>query len=185
MFGDIDIEKVKSLAGSSGRNVRWGTIAETARFGEIILISVPWFAAQDAIRSAGSLEGKIVIDVMNPWAPEGPGTGLAIGHTTSAAEEVAGWAPGAKVVKAFNTIGFQNFGKPQFGAQRATLFYCGDNAEAKAVVARLGEEMGFEPVDSGPLKNARCLEPMALLWAQLAVPLGMGFDIAFKLVRRQ
>jgi predicted dinucleotide-binding enzyme len=87
------------------------------------------------------------------------------------------------VVKAFNTIGAINFAKPVFGRQRATLFICGDDDPAKAVVARLAEDIGFEVVDAGPLTQARLLEPLAMLWISLAFN-KLGTNIAFKLTRR-
>ncbi|MFQ6111122.1 MAG: NADPH-dependent F420 reductase, partial [Nitrospinota bacterium] len=110
---------------------------------------------------------------------------LAIGHTTSAAEEIAKMAPGTKVVKAFNHVYAQIVhSSPQFGSQNASVFFCGDDAAAKEVVAGLMREIGFDPVDSGPLTNARYIEPVAELMVQLAHFLGMGTDIALKLIRR-
>ncbi|MGH9455635.1 MAG: NADPH-dependent F420 reductase, partial [Terriglobia bacterium] len=110
--------------------------------------------------------------------------GLTVGLTTSAAELVASWAPGAKVVKAFNTVGAAVFGNAQFGPQRADGFYCGDDAGAKSVVTHLIEQAGLEPVDVGALVNARLLEPLAMLWIDLAVNQRQGPNHAFKLLRR-
>ncbi len=110
---------------------------------------------------------------------------LVLGHTTSAGEEIAKWALGAKVVKAFNTVLAPVIhSSPQFGNQTATVFYCGDDAAAKAIVAGLAKESDFDPVDAGPLKNARYLEALTELLVQLAYGLGMGTDIAIKLLRR-
>ncbi len=92
-------------------------------------------------------------------------------------------AVGAKVVKAFNHVYAPIIhSSPQFGSQNATVFYCGDHADAKATVARLVTEIGFDPVDAGPLKNARYIEPLAELCIQLAYGLRMGTDIAIKLI---
>ena len=94
-------EKLKGLAESIGKNACFGLPAEAARFGEVVVLSVPWTQAADALKSAGSLRGKVLIDCTNPLKPDM--SGLAVGYTTSAAEEVAKMVPGAKVVKAFNT----------------------------------------------------------------------------------
>lgn len=96
---------------------------------------------------------------------------------------VAAWAPGARVVKAFNTMGYNVMAEPAFGGQAASLFLCGDDAVAKSPVATLGEEIGFEPVDCGALAAARHLEALAFLWISLAFG-GHGREIAFRLLRR-
>jgi hypothetical protein len=95
----------------------------------------------------------------NPLKPDM--SGLAVGCDTSVAEQIAAWAPGAREVKIFNTTGFKNMDDPKFGEARVTMFYCGDDAEAKKVAAGLAEDLGFEPVDAGPLSEARSLEPLA------------------------
>ena len=109
---------------------------------------------------------------------------LALGHTTSLAEEIAAAVPAAKVVKAFNGIHFSLLEKPVFSGFKADVFYCGDDTEAKGLVAQLIIDTGFEPVDTGPLRNARLLEPLANLWMQLAYVNGRGTEIAFKLLPR-
>jgi predicted dinucleotide-binding enzyme len=88
------------------------------------------------------------------------------------------------VVKAFNTTGFGNMNNPRYGSQAITMFLCGDDAEAKAVVTQLGEDLAFEMIDAGPLAIARLLEPLAMLWIHLAVFQDLGPDIAFTLQRR-
>jgi len=181
MFGSRTLQKAKTLAKSIGQ-AEGGTIAEAAKFGRVVLLATPWRAASETLKAAGSLAGKVLIDCTNP--PASDFAGLGGGHTTSAAEKIADWASGAKVVKAFNTIFWQNLGNPRFGSQNASLFYCGDEEEAKAVVAKLGQDLGFEPIDVGPLMNARYLESLAILWIELALGRGMGTDIAFKLIRR-
>ncbi len=149
----------------------------------MVLLATPWGAAQEAVKAAGSLNGKVVIDCTNPLTEDF--SALAIGHTTSAAEEVARWAPGARVVKAFNHVYAQIIqSSPQFGSQNASVFFCGDDPKAKEVAGGLMSDIGFEPVDSGPLTNARYIEPLAGLMVQLAHFLGMGTDIAVKLIRR-
>jgi 8-hydroxy-5-deazaflavin:NADPH oxidoreductase len=171
----------KALSELAGK-ARAGTNAEVAAFGEVVALAVPWPAAEEAIRSSGSLAGKVLIDCTNPLAADFKS--LTIGHSTSAAEKVAGWAHGARVVKAFNSIGAPNFGNADFAGQRADGFYCGDDAAAKNVVKTLIEDAGMNPVDVGPLRNARLLEQLAMLWIDLAYFQGWGPNHAFKLLRR-
>lgn len=182
LFGSRDPQKAKTLAESIGQNVSGGTITEAVKFGNIVLLAVPWRAARDTVKVAGPFKGKILIDCTNPPASEL--AGLTTGHISSAAEEIKKWLPEATVIKAFNTIFWQTLSNPWFSSQNASLFYCGDDEEAKAIVARLGEEIGFDPIDAGALANARYLESLAFLWMELALGRGMGTNVAFKLIRR-
>jgi len=188
VFGvrDPNNEKIRTLLASASANARAGRVAEATAASAVVVLTVPWEAAHDAIRSAGDLTGKVLVDATNPVAmgPEGLQRGLLVGHTTSAAEQIAAWARGARVVKAFNTTGFGNMDDPRYGSQAATMFLCGDDMEAKAIVTRLGEDLGFEMLDAGPLTIARLLEPLAMLWIHLAVFQGLGPDFAFTLQRR-
>lgn len=175
-------EDIKQLLTEAGGKARAATIEEAARAGEVLLLSIPWKASQSVLESLGDLTGKVLIDATNPLLPDL--SGLDTGTTTSAGEKVAEWARGAKVVKAFNTIGFNIMANPSFGSDRPVLFYCGDDGPAKDKVKQLGEAIGFEACDAGPLSQSRVLEPFALLWVSLAVKYGYGRDIAFKLLRR-
>ncbi|HKW88753.1 MAG TPA: NADPH-dependent F420 reductase [Candidatus Acidoferrales bacterium] len=179
---DPNGDKVRTLIGSIGANVRAGTVAEAAASAEAVVVATPWPAAQDAIRAAGNLAGKIVVDCTNPLDPDL--SGLVLGHSTSAGEEVAKWAKGARVVKAFNTTGSGNMTNAKYDSVRPTMCICGDDAAAKASVSKLAEDLDFEAVDAGPLRNARLLEPFAMLWIYLAIKQGLGPNIAFKLLRR-
>ncbi|PWU09911.1 MAG: F420-dependent NADP oxidoreductase [Terriglobia bacterium] len=161
---------------------RGASNAEATAAAEVVVLSVPWPAAEEAVRSAGALAGKVLIDCTNPLSPDLKG--LTVGLTTSAGEQVAAWAPSAKVVKAFNTIGAVNFGNARFGDQLADGYYCGDDAGAKSMAKQLIEDAGMTPVDVGPLRNARLLEPLAMLWIDLAVNQKQGANHAFKLLRR-
>ena len=178
-----DREKLKMLA-DIGHNTSSGTPAEAVRQSEVILLSVRWDTVADALQAAGSLVGKVVIDCTNPVRHDL--SGLVIGHTTSAAEEIAKIIPGAKIVKAFNTAFAQVYQEDTrlFGSRRAAMFYCGDDAAAKTIAAKLINDVGFEPVDSGPLASARYLEPLAMLMITLGYGIGMGTNIAFDLIRR-
>ena len=175
-------QKVQDLITATGGKARAASVREAAAHGEIVLLATPWSTTPDALRAAGDLKGKIVVDATNPLKPDL--SGLALGHTTSAGEEVARLARGAKVVKAFNTIGAQHMANPRFGSQSASMLICGDDAGAKKTIAALAEALGFDPVDAGPLTQARLLEPLAMLWISLAYAYGHGVNIAFKLLRR-
>ena len=109
--------------------------------------------------------------------------GLAIGFSTSAAEEVQKMLPKARVVKAFNTVFAANQNTGRIGDEKLTLFVAGDEVKAKETVMQLGRDIGFDPLDAGPLKSARYLEPMATLLMNLAFTLGMGTKIGYKLVK--
>ena len=185
VFGVRDSKdaKLQELLKSTSGKARAATVKDAAFFGDLVVLATPWPATEAAIKSAGRLGGKIVVDCTNPLAPDL--SGLVIGTNNSAGEEVARWATGAKVVKAFNTIGAANFDNPRFGSESASMFICGDDASAKSMVAKLAAEMGFDVVDTGPLTAARWLEPLAMLWIHLAYKQGLGpTGHAFKLLRR-
>jgi len=166
----------------SGPSVRTASVADTARDSAVVVFATPWPATQEAVNSAGDLAGKIVIDATNPLRP-GP-HGFELAATPSAGEMVAQWAAGAHVVKAFNTVGYNIMANPSFPGGPAAMFYCGDDAAAKKTVAGLISDLGFDPLDAGPLSQARVLEPFALLWISLALNYGYGREIAFRLMRR-
>ena len=111
-------------------------------------------------------------------------SGIELGHTTSAAEEIAGWAPTARVVKAFNSASTKVMADPVFGDHRASMFYCGDDPPAKAMVRELVTGLGFDPIDAGPLTSARYLEPLAMLYIHLAFKQGWGSNCAFEVLKR-
>ncbi len=180
MFGSRDAAKAKAQAMEVGGGTQGGTYSETAAFGEIVVIGVPWSSAITSVRSLGTLAGKTLIDITNPV---GENMNVAIGHTTSAAEEIAKVATGAYVVKAFNAVSYLTLDNPVFSGFKADVYYCGDQADAKRAVAQLIVDAGLEPVDAGPLRNARLLEPLANLWIQLAFSFGKGPETAFKLLR--
>jgi len=178
-------------------SVRWGVrkpgdpkyagmdardILEAAADAEILILAVPWSAAEDAITQMGDVRGKIVIDAMNPITPDF--SGLVNLGDKSAGEMVAGWALGARVVKAFNTIGSNIMEDPRFGDINTTILIAGDDEAAKNSVSQLAHDIGFTPVDAGPLAMSRHLEALAWIWITLAVKQGLGRDIVFQLLRR-
>lgn len=154
-------------------------IADAVRDAEIVVLSVPYDAAADAVAAAGDLRGKIVVDCTNPIGPDG----LKVGTTTSGAEQIAAHAMGARVVKAFNTTGAENMANSDYGPTPLVLPIAGDDDDAKRVVTDLAQDLGFDVVDVGPLSAARYLEPFGMVWIVLARG-GYGRDIAFALLRR-
>jgi NADPH-dependent F420 reductase len=178
--------KVAALIKESGPSARAASVPEAVREAAVVVLTVPWDNARDALTTAGDLRGRILIDATNPvpLTPEGLRQGLVIGHTTSGGEQVARWAEGARVVKAFNTTGWPNMADPVYGSQGLSMLLCGDDAEAKKVAADLARQLGFEPVDVGPLRSARYLEAVAMLWIDMAVLQGFGTSFGFQVVRR-
>ena len=174
--------EMKRLIEGAGSNTRAATVPDAVNSSDILLLATPWGAVRDALAAAGDLPGKILIDATNPVLPRL--AGLEFANSTSGAEQIAEWVPGAKVVKAFNTVGFNIMANPRFEGRGALMLYCGDDAPAKQPVRELAAELGFDPVDAGPLPRARLLEPFALLWITLSVSSAHGREFAFQLLRR-
>lgn len=173
--------KVQDLLAKVGGGSTAVPIPAAIEQSEIVVLATPWNAVSDVAHAVSDWQGKIVIDATNPIAP---GLQLAMGHTTSAAEQLATFLPGASVVKAFNTTGAENMADPLYNGEPITMFICGDDANAKAMVTELAESLGFDVADVGSLETARLIEPLALVWINLAMKQGFGRNIAFKLVRR-
>jgi predicted dinucleotide-binding enzyme len=185
VFGSRDPASgdTQKLVAAAGPTASAATLPNAAQSSDILLLATPWAAAKEVIGTLGNLKGKILIDAMNPVLPDM--SALAIGTTTSAGEQVAQWAAGAKVVKAFNSVGFNVMENPSFGENRPVMFYCGDDNGAKEKVGSLVDQLGFDGIDAGPLTQARLLEPFALLWVSLAYQAGFGREIAFQFMRRE
>lgn len=151
---------------------------------DVVLVATPYEQAVAALAAAGSLDGKVVIDITNPLTADY--MGLTIGHDTSAAEEIAKAFPKAEVVKAFNTLFAQVIAEgPAFAeGQKAPAFVASDSERAKATAKSLAESIGFEAIDAGPLKNARYLEPLAGLNIYFGYGAGLGTGIAPTWLRR-
>jgi len=164
-----------------------GTFADTAAFGEVIVLATLGVATVDAIRQAGvtHFDGKVVIDATNPLAFSAQGTpSLAIGLTTSQGEENQKAIPKAHVVKAFNTTGNANFFRPKFPGGPPDMFVCGNDAGAKKKVIEILHEFGWPSVlDVGGIEASRELESLCILWVKSAFALS-NFQVAFKLLRR-
>jgi 8-hydroxy-5-deazaflavin:NADPH oxidoreductase len=183
IFGVRDVNKpaLKSLCAQIGATA--AASAEAARQGDVVVLALPWNTAEGAVKSLGDLTGKIVIDTMNPLAMTDGALGLDRGFTTSAGETVASWLPGAKVVKTFNQVGANMMTQAHRFETRPVMFLAGDDDGAKRIVSQLVGEIGFEPLDAGGLKQARILEPLAMVWINQTVARGFGRDWAFGVLR--
>ena len=167
-----DLAKLKTAADSLG--VKAGSPAEAATFGDVIALATPWTATAEALKQVGKVQGeKIIWDCTNALKPDM--SGLAIGTTTSAGEEVAKLAAWARVVKAIPPFAeVLHSSNPLVAGSPIGVFVCGDDVEARRIVAGLAQDIGSAPVDAGPLALARYTEPAAMLLAQLAYAQGYG-----------
>ena len=173
--------KIQTLVKEIGRQTTAMKIRPAAEFSDVLIIATPWEAVGEVAFHIADMKGKILIDCMNPVRPN-PEWPLSEG--SSAAEELQKRMPGFTVVKAFNTLGADNLKDLTFSNMKADTFVCSDNAEAKLRVTRLAEEIGFNVVDVGDLRNAELLESLAKLWITLAFEQGVGPNFAFKLLNK-
>lgn len=172
-----DDADVQALARAAGGGV--AAPEEAARAAEVVVLATPWNAAEAAVRGLGDLAQKVLVDATNPLGP-----GLTLLGPPSGGEQVAGWATNARVVKGFNTTGWENMADARYPGGRLAMFLAGDDGGAKATVSRLAEDLGLEPIDAGPLARAAWLEAMAGLWITQALQRGAGRDFGFALLRR-
>ena len=176
--------KLQRLARQARRNARAGTVRAAAESAEALLLAVHWSRVPEVLRQAGDLTGKVVLTCSLPMNADD--SELVVGRSSSGAEELARMIPGAKVVSAFGTVPsevlFAVFAARR-RARRPSLVYCGDARGGKNVAARLIRDVGFEPVDAGPLRIARYLEPFTLLIAQLAYQGSGGAQLAYRFER--
>jgi predicted dinucleotide-binding enzyme len=156
--------------------------ADAAAGAEVVILALPWRVAEDAVRALGDLSGKVVIDCMNPLGMVDGALGLVVGHTTSGAEILQGWVPGARVVKTLNQVGAEIMARNGRLPQRPVQFVAGDDQAAKDAAMRFLADLGFEALDAGGLRQARILEPLALVWINQSIARGKGRDWALAAV---
>jgi len=149
---------------------------------EAYVLATPYAAAVTAL-AAVQPAGVPVLDATNPLAMGPEGLGLSVGHSSSGAEEIARALPGLRLVKCFNTTGFNVMADAARFTPRPVMFAAGDDEAARRLALDLAGGIGFDPVDAGPLRNARLLEAHAMLWIDLALKRGVGRDVAFALLR--
>ena len=178
------MEKLKKLARDAHGNARAGTPHEAAQDADALLLAVHWSRIDDVLSQTGDLSGKVIVSCSLPMNTHN--TDLILGRTSSGAEELAKMIPKARVVSAFNTVPsevlfsvFEARGK----AARPSLVYCGDDPSSKGIAAELIRDVGFDPVDAGPLRIARYTEPFALLVGELAYGGRNGPELAYRFER--
>jgi predicted dinucleotide-binding enzyme len=159
----------KLTAYSAETKIPNGTFAEVAKWGDALVLSVLGSAAEGVLRQVGveHFAGKLVIDTTNPTTTAPPQDGVLesfTGPNESLMERLQKAAPRARFVKAFNSVGADLMVNPKFKGGKPTMFYCGDDAEARAEVARILEQFGWEGADMGTAVAARAIEPLAVLW---------------------
>jgi predicted dinucleotide-binding enzyme len=174
-------QKLKRLARAARGKARAGTPREAARDSEVLLLAVHWSRISDVLKQTGSLAGKVVISCSMPMSADD--TKLVVAHTNSGAEVLAKRLRGAHFVSAFGTVPSEVLFDVFAGRRRAkrpSLLYCGDDRRARRVAVRLIRDVGFDPLDAGPLRNARYTEPFTLLIAQLAYEGTRGPELAYQ-----
>jgi 8-hydroxy-5-deazaflavin:NADPH oxidoreductase len=174
-------EKVLAMLVSLGATASATGVSEAAVDADAVLLAVPWEGAIESVRSLNLREGQVLIDATNPltMTPAGLQEGLIVGHTTSAAEQIANNTK-ARVVKAFNQSGTDVMGNESVTAADHTLFICGDDATAKQTVTALAHDLNYRVIDAGTLRLARLLEPLGMLWIHLCYLGGLGSNFCFK-----
>lgn len=175
--------RVEALVEEIGHGVRADSPAAAAAGADLVVLAVPWSGAEEAIAALGDLEDRILVDCTNPLLPDLEG--LDIREGVSGAQRLRARARGGRMVKAFNTTGAGNMADADYGDRRLSMPLCGDDREAKERVARLARDIGFEPLDCGPLSAAILLEHLAMLWIRLAYAEGLGPRFGFALLRRE
>jgi 8-hydroxy-5-deazaflavin:NADPH oxidoreductase len=189
MMGSREAANEKALAwakeAGAGVAASTGTFADAATFAEVVVLAVAWAGAENALQLAGTenLAGKVVIDAINPLTFGARGLELAIGHTDSAGEQVQRWLPGARVVKAFNSVGYAQMFKPDFPGGPPDMFICGNDDAAKKTVTDILMSFGWSIIDIGGIEGARLLEPLCVLWIDYAMR-AQSHSHAFKLLRK-
>lgn len=178
---DPSNEEVRALASSIGPQASVHSVQEAVDRADILFLATPWNGTRELLSGLRGLEGKVLIDCTNPLLPNL--AGLEVGLNDSGGERVQTWAPKARVVKAFNTVGYNIMANPELEGRKAVMYFCGDDTDARFQVKRLIEDVGFVAVDAGGLSSARLLEPFALLWISTAYKFGFGRDFAFSMVR--
>ena len=177
-------QKLKMLARDTKGKARPGTPRDAAQGADALLLAVHWSRIDDVLSQTGDLSGKIIVSCSLPMNDDN--TELIVAHTSSGAEELAKMIPKARVVAAFNTVPsevlFSVF-EAKGNATKPSLVYCGDDRSGKKVAAELIRDIGFDPVDAGPLRIARYIEPFCLLVAQLAYEGKGGPELAYRFVQ--
>jgi predicted dinucleotide-binding enzyme len=175
MFGvrDAGSPKVLSVVQEAGGGASAGSLEVACAFGQVVLVAIPSSAVAAAVQAHGAaLAGKLVIDATNKFGQP----------VINSVEDIAAHAPGARIYRAFNALGWENFKRPMIGGAQADLFYCGPEGEGLTQVERLVTQAGLRPIYVGGLDQVQVVDNLGALWVQLAFRKGMGRRIALKLI---
>jgi predicted dinucleotide-binding enzyme len=188
MRGSRDPAKLAAWKAGAGPGASTGSLADAARFGEIVVLAVKGTAAEEAVKQAGpaALAGKVVIDTTNPISDAPPTHGVLHYFTSleqSLMERLQNLAPDARFVKAFNSVGNTFMVDPDFGGVKPTMFICGNDANAKARVQEVLATFGWEWDDIGGVEGARAIEPLCILWCAPGFNRGQ-WNHAYKVLRK-
>jgi predicted dinucleotide-binding enzyme len=184
-IGSRDPEKLREWAEKAGERASTGTLEETAKFGDLIVLATHGAGAENALRLAGpgNFDGKVVIDATNPLEFSSGAPKLYVGFNDSLGEQVQRWIPKARVVKAFNTVGNANMIDPDFPNGPPDMFICGNDEDAKKIVAQVCRHWGWGVIDLGNIESSRYLEPMCMTWVMHGLRAG-SWNHAFKLLQK-
>lgn len=174
--------RLADLLARCGPDARALDPAAAAATCQVVVLAVWWSAVPQLLARLGDLSGKILVDCTNPLDED---LRLVHGHHESGGEMIADWAPGTRVVKAFNTVLWETMANPDYGPRRAVVFYCGGDDAARETVAGLIEDLGLEPHWVGGIEMSRYLEPLAALWVSEFRLRRPGSDYAFALLKRR
>ena len=178
-IGSREPERAALFAKEFGA-AKGGSYADAAADAEVVFLTVPWPAVDETLSALGTLSGKVLVDVTNPYV----GGKLQLHEDSSNAEEIQRKVPDARIVKGWNTIFAPILNSSSdFGSQAASVFLAGDDDEAKEIVATLARDMGFDPIDCGPLAGARDLEKLLSTFGTVGQSFGWG-SWALKVLRR-
>lgn len=181
VVGGREPTRPELVSWSAEAGIEVAGVATAAAAGDVVILATAWDGVEGAVTAAGrELDGKVLVDVTNPLTFTDR-LELAVGHDDSGGEQVQRLAPAARVVKAFNTVGFELMVRPDLDGGPATMFVAGDDPEAKSIVASLAGDLGWSVHDCGDLRAARLTEPLALLWIEHALRSGSR-DHAFRLL---
>jgi predicted dinucleotide-binding enzyme len=175
VFGvrDASSPKIAGLFERVEGNASADSVAQAIAFGEVLLFALPWSAVGGIVEAHGeALNAKIVLDATNDFG----------GPVVNNVQTISSKARNAKVYRAFNSLGWENFEEPQIGGTQIDLFYCGADDEARPIVERLIEDVGLRPVRVGDLEQVQLVDAIGSLWVALAFRQGMGRRLAFKLL---
>jgi len=173
-------ERLGDLVAEIGNGVQVTSLTESVVRADVVVLAVPWQAAEESVMVLGDLSGYTLIDATNPFVK---GLNIGVNQDESGGELVAEWATGANVVKALNIVDARLLDGRKLDSRQISIPICGDDEDSKQLVIRLTAELGFDTVDAGSLSNSILLENLALLMIRLSMKKNLGNEIGFRVLR--